>query len=177
MTAAPRRPEGVILERASVLPPPAVQADARGVVALRQPTLRSALERLVRELLVDFQREDIDAIAGLLTIDATTLDGNPRGTRTFLLDQWRARLRTFDYSKVSGVELADFDRMQVFAEGELEPAGAVARPAEMRAGDLLVRVPIRTPRVGSEQLFPDEFVLLVRDEEGELKIAGVREKE
>jgi hypothetical protein len=42
----------------------------------------------------------------------------------------------------------------------------------MRPGDLYVRVPIATPRVGSDQLFGDILVLLLRREEGRLKIAG-----
>jgi hypothetical protein len=42
----------------------------------------------------------------------------------------------------------------------------------MRPGDLYVRVPIATPRVGQEQLFGDVLVLLLRREGGQLKIAG-----
>jgi hypothetical protein len=42
----------------------------------------------------------------------------------------------------------------------------------MRPGDVYIRVPIATPRVGSEQLFGDYLVLLLRREDGHLKIAG-----
>ena len=42
----------------------------------------------------------------------------------------------------------------------------------MRAGDLYVRSPIATPRVGNEQLFGDVLVLMLRRENGRLRIAG-----
>ena len=42
----------------------------------------------------------------------------------------------------------------------------------MKPGDLYVRVPIVTPRIGSEQLFGDILVLLLRREDGRWKIAG-----
>jgi hypothetical protein len=45
----------------------------------------------------------------------------------------------------------------------------------MREGDLLVRVPILTPRVGNDRLFGDVVVLLLRREDGRFKIAGYGE--
>jgi len=46
----------------------------------------------------------------------------------------------------------------------------------MRPGDLLVRVPVATPRAGAEPLFGDVVVLLLRREGAAFKIAGEGEE-
>ena len=46
----------------------------------------------------------------------------------------------------------------------------------MKRGDLFVRFPVATPRVGSEQLFGDEITLLLRREGSTYKIAGFGEE-
>ena len=46
---------------------------------------------------------------------------------------------------------------------------------QVQEGDVLVRVPVLVSRVGGDPLFGEVLVLLVRREEGELRIAGVAE--
>jgi hypothetical protein len=71
-----------------------------------------------------------------------------------------------------GVEVARVSQLEKHTFETFGQPGAPPRPPEMRPGDLYVRVPIATPRVGTEQLFGDVLVLLLRREDGRLKIAG-----
>ncbi len=133
--------------------------------------------RVVRDYVQAFEREDIDALRDLLTADATQLDARGHGSPTNLIEFWRMRMRSYDYSKLAGTEVFRPERVERFAYDELEDHGEVHRPAEMRPDDVLVRVPIETPRLGGDRLFGDVVVLLLRREEGRFKIAGFTEEE
>jgi hypothetical protein len=188
----PRRPDGVVLEPAPAEPAPQDRVRAEGVVALREPLGGDAVATIVRALFRGFEREDAEALASLVTDDATVL-GAPRGSRgqsgqtgqtgqagqpgeRSVLELWRARLRTFDYGRLAGAEVAQVDRIERFAYADLGGPGEPERPAEMQPGDLLARVPVATPRVGSEQLFGDAVVLLLRRDGRGFKIAGFGEE-
>ena len=173
---APRHPDGVLLEPSPAVPRGEDRARARGVVALRAPLAAEAVREVIRAYVRGFVQKDADALQQLLTPDAVPLDLATRALRGRLQEVWANRLRTLDYSKLTGVEVAPMDRVERFEEGELGGPGMPPRPPEMRAGDVLVRVPIATPRVGADQLFPEVLVLLLRRDEGRFKIAGVGEE-
>jgi hypothetical protein len=172
---AARRPDGVVVEPSPALPHAADRAPARGVVALREPLGVEAAEDLVRAYIHAFEREDEGALAQLLTSDAAPLFGG-RGGRGALLEQWRTRLKNLDYGKLAGLEVARLERMERFEYDELGAPAPLPRPPEMKPGELLLRIPIATPRVGTEQLFGDVVVLLLRREEGRFRIAGASEE-
>ena len=67
-------------------------------------------------------------------------------------------------------------KIERFTYEDLDVAGAPERPAEMSRGELLVRFPVATPRVGSEQLFGDVVTLLLRREGSGYRIAGFSEE-
>jgi hypothetical protein len=166
----PRHPDGVALDPPPAMPTPTDQADARGVVALREPLADKDVEDVVRAYLRAFEREDAPALEQLLAQEAVVL-GRPGTTRQQLFETWRAKIKNFDYQRLAGAEIARISQIERYSYETLGGAGP-QRPLEMRPGDLYVRVPIATPRVGSEQLFGDVLVLLLRREEGRLKIAG-----
>ena len=172
---AARRPDGVVVEPTPALPRAADRAPARGVVALREPLGVEAAQDLVRAYVHAFEREDEGALAQLLTSDAAPLFGG-RGGRGALLEQWRTRLKNLDYGKLAGLEVARLERMERFEYDELGAPAPLPRPPEMKPGELLLRIPIATPRVGAEQLFGDVVVLLLRREEGHFRIAGASEE-
>ncbi len=168
----PRRPDGVVLDLAVALPEVTDRgATGPALVALREPIEVRALTDLVRRYFKAWEREDVEGIARMLSADAVSLR---RSGQVNLLDGFRNRMRTYEYQKIAGLELARLDRLERFAFGDLEPGRG--RPTEMREGDVLVRVPIATPRLGGDPLFGEVLVLLVRREEGELRIAGVAEE-
>jgi hypothetical protein len=164
-----------VVEPAPALPKAVDRAPARGVVTLREPLGVEAARDVVRAYIHAFEREDVEGLGQLLTPDAGPLFGG-RGGRGGLLEQWRTRMKNFDYGRLAGGEVARFDRIERFEYDELGAPGAPPRPPEMKAGELLLRVPIATPRIGADQLFGDVVILLLRREESRLKIAGVAEE-
>ncbi len=170
MPKAPRRPDGVALEPTPAMPPPSDRATAPGVVALREPLADKDVEDIVRAYIRAFEREDDRALLQLLAQEAVPL--GRAGGRVQLIDLWRTKMKNFEYQRIAGLEVARVSQIEKHTFDTLGIPGAPARPAEMRPGDLYVRIPIATPRVGSDQLFGDVLVLLLRREDGRLKIAG-----
>lgn len=170
MPRTPRRPDGVVLEPAAALPPPSDRATASGIVALREPLADKDVEDVVRAYVRGFEREDVDALTQLLAQDASPL--GRAGAKAQLVDLWRTKIKNFEYQKLAGVEVARVAQIEKHSYETMSVPGGPVRPTEMRPGDLYVRVPIATPRVGNDQLFGDVLVLLLRREDGRLKIAG-----
>lgn len=170
-TVAPRRPDGVALEPAPALPRTRDQAEARGVVALREPLADKDVEDLVQAYVRAFAREDEPALIQLLTPDAAPL-ARASGTRQQLIESWRTKMRSFEYQRLAGMEIARVDEIERHTYETFDAPGDPPRPTTMKPGDLYLRVPIATPRLGSDQLFGDVLVLLLRRQDGRLRIAG-----
>ena len=170
MKTSSRRPDGVAMDPPAAMPGTTDRAEARGMVALREPLADRDVEDVVRAYVRNFEREDEPALVQLLAQDAAPL--GRVGTRQQLIETWRMKLKSFEYQRLAGLEIARLSRLERHTYETLGLPGAPARPGEMRPGDVYVRVPIATPRVGSEQLFGDVLVLLLRREDGRLKIAG-----
>ena len=146
-------------------------ATSVGVAALREPLADKDVDDIVQSYVRAFEREDENALVGLLAQDATNL-GRTGSSRAQLVETWRTKMRSFEYQRLAGLEIARISQLERHTYETLGAPGAPPRPPEMRPGDLYVRVPIATPRIGSEQLFGDVLVLLLRREDGRLKIAG-----
>ena len=170
MPKAPRRPDGVVLEPTPALPIASDRAAANGIVALREPLADKDVEEVVRAYIRGFEREDVDALTQLLAQEASPL--GRAGNKHQLTDLWRTKIKNFEYQKLAGVEVARVAQIEKFTYDAIGASGGPPRPTEMRPGDLYIRVPIATPRIGSDQLFGDILVLLLRREDGRLKIAG-----
>lgn len=153
------------------MPTASDRAEARGVIALREPLADKDVEDVVRAYVRAFEREDDQALLQLLAEEAVSL-GRAGSDRQQLIEAWRMKMRSFEYQRLAGLEIARTSQLERYTYETLGTPGALARPAEMRPGDLYVRVPIATPRVGSDPLFGDVLVLLLRREDGQLKIAG-----
>lgn len=173
----PRQPDGVVLEPTSAVPEVEERAPAEGVVALRAPLGSEAVLTVVHRLFRAFAHEDADGLQAILTDDAAVL-GASRGGRAkgSLLDQWKARVKNPSYARLAGAELVDAARIERFAYEDLGGPGGPARPAAMKRGELLVRFPVATPRLGSEQLFGDAMTLLLRRDGRTYKIAAAEEE-
>ena len=167
----PRRPDGVAVEPAPALPSVSDHAPAQGVVALREPLADKDVEDVVRAYIRGFEHEEPDALAQLLAQDAAPI-GRSGGNRQQLIDTWRRRISSFEYQRLSGSEIARYSEIERLTFDAVGAHPTYMRPPEMRQGDLYVRVPITTPRLNGEQLFGDVVVLLLRREDGRLKIAG-----
>lgn len=165
----PRRPDGVALEQPLTVPESVERGRASSsIVTLRERYETAALVGLVRAYFRAFEREDADGLGRLLAQDAVLL----RRPGANVVESFRARMRTYEYQRIAGLEVARFDKIERYASDDVVP---FAKPAEMQEGDVLVRVPVLVSRVGGDPLFGEVLVLLVRREEGELRIAGVAE--
>jgi hypothetical protein len=173
--AAPvRRPDAVPLESSGALPAPRAHAEARGVVALLAPARDAAVANLLRDFVDAWRSESIDALAAMLTADAGPLDARSRG-RPVLVESWRARLRAHPYARLDGTEVLRSDRIERWSDGELGAAGSPPRPPDMQPGEFLVRAPLEVTRIGNEKVFGDVMEMVLRPEEGKLRIAAYGE--
>jgi hypothetical protein len=175
LPTTPRRPDGVVVEPEPALPPIGERASARGVVALREPLSDEAVKDVVRAYFTMFEHEDLEGLALLVTTDVVSLDVRARGSRSSILETWRARMRQLDYAKLAGLEVVQLDRLEHYGYDDLEGSSSPPRPSVMRPGDTLVKVPISAARVAGERYFGDTLILLLRREDGRFKIAGVAE--
>jgi hypothetical protein len=172
--APPRKPDAVVVEPPPAMPSAASRAEARGVVALREPLGGDAVRDLVFSLIDAWQRESIDALASLLTNDAGPFEGRARG-RAALIESWRQRMRAHPYGRLAGADLVHPERIEHWDSDELGSSGAPPRPPELRPGELYVRVPLEVTRVAGEKFFGDVVVLALRREDGKYKIAAYGE--
>jgi len=160
----------VVLEQPLTVPDVTERGKAEdGVVALREPYESRALVDLVKAYFRAWEHEDTDGLSRMLTSDAILL----RRPGVNVVESFRVRLRTYEYQRIAGLEVARFDRLERHGFGDLPSS---ERPLEMRDGDVLVRVPVLVSRVQGDPLFGESLVLLVRRDEGALRIAGLAEE-
>jgi hypothetical protein len=169
-----RRPDAVVVEPPEAIPPPASRAEAQGVVTLREPLAADAVRDVVEQLMDAWKKQSLEALAALLTSDAGPLEARGHG-RGPLVEAWRQRLRAHEYSRLAGVELVRLDAIERWTYDELGSSDAPARPGDMRADEIYVRVPFEVTHLGSEKLFEDILVLILRREEGRYRIAAYGE--
>jgi hypothetical protein len=171
-----RAPDGVVLEPPPAMPVPVSRAEAKGVLALREPFGDEAIRDVVAVMLRAFEQEDMSALTSLLTDDAALMEmqGRPGG-RQILLNQWKRKLDSFDMKRIAGVEVVRLDRIQRIERREDDDDDTPG--PELRKDEVLVRVPIQTPRLGSDRIFGDYWLLLLRREDGRYKVKGFSEGE
>jgi hypothetical protein len=170
----PRRPDGVVVEPPSALPTPALRADARGVVALREPLSTDAVRDVVFAVVGAWQRESIDDLMALLTGDAGPMDQRSRG-RAALQEAWRQRMRAHEYRRLEGIELVRPERIEHFEWQELGVPGAPPRPPQMQPDEVYVRVPLEVTEIAGERFFDGVLLLVLRRDEGRYRIAAYGE--
>jgi hypothetical protein len=168
-----RAPDSVAIDPPAALPAALPRAAAGGVVALRVPVSREAVASLLRAFFAAWARESLEDLVALLVPDAGALGARARGSRV-LVDEWRQRMRSREYGRLAGIEMVEPDRIERWEPDELGGDGAPQR-IDARPGELAVRVPVEVPSVGGERLFGDFLVLILRPEEGKLRIAAYGE--
>jgi hypothetical protein len=162
MPDASRRPDGILLETPPAIPSANDRAEARGVVALREPLGVDAVRDVVMALVRAFVREDIGALDALLADGAVPLEGAGRGSRATLIERWRQRMQQVEYSRLGGVEVVRPEKIQHFEYDEMGGADEPARPPEMKRGDVFARVPLEVSRIGPDKFFGDTWLLILR---------------
>jgi hypothetical protein len=170
----PRRPDGVVVEPPAAMPAPAARAEARGVVALREPLSNDAVREVVLAIVGAWQHESIDDLLALLTSDAGPIEARARG-RGALQESWRQRMRAHEFHRLEGLELVRPENIEHFDWEELDAPGAPARPPQMQPDEVYVRVPLEVTQIAGEKFFEDFLVLVLRREGGKYRVAGYGE--
>lgn len=172
-----RRPDGVAVDPTST-PPRAtdVAATTDGLVTLRTPVGLEQAFNTVQRFFQAIVAEDPDLLGTVLTRDALNTNpslasGGPMNSPSASLF-WAHRFRRLDYSKLAGEVVYHENDLDVYREGDeltLSPHPAVRADA-LSAGDVVIRVPITTSRVGTERLLGDEILIWLRRTGSEYKI-------
>ncbi len=175
---------GVVAEPISTLPTASGEAShGDGAATLRTPVATEVALALVRRLFEAFHARNMELVRA--DFEPQTIDlaktafvqvspwGAPQPTDVFIWLKKRVDDNPFDQLDVELVYKPQ--AVEVYANGELGLPGRPTRPAQMGEDDLLVRIPIVTPRVGTDALFGDEIRLILRRSGGQLRIHGYGE--
>ena len=169
-----RQAPGVIVDPVFRLPPTSPeQTTDQNVMVLRAPVDSSRALELVQDFFQAVVEESFTDLEATLSDKAwVTLGRN--SDRHSAHNSWRARLLRLDY-KALGHQV-------VFRLGEIETYRRVEGnhpssplPLTVTGDDLLLRVPIVTPRTGSVRLFGDEVWFLLKPDSNGYKIAELVE--
>lgn len=170
---------GIPVDPVSSIPKPNDRAAASELVAtLRAPVATEAVAALVRRVFEAFHARDASGIDGEL--DDLVVDLRPEGSETTkpratFLYELRNRMKGAPFDQIDVDLVYRPQDVEVWARDELGVPGRPARPTSMTGDDVLVRVPIATPRVGADVLFGDEIRLLLRREGARYRIRGFGE--
>lgn len=172
-----RRPDGVAVDP-STAPPAAkdVASTGDGLVTLRTPVGIEAALATIHTFFGAVVEEDADMLGSVLTRDALTsnpamMGASPNGSPNAALF-WAHRFRRLDYSKLAGEVVYRENDLEIYRAGDdlnLSPHPAVRLDA-LGAGDIVIRVPIATSRVGTDRLFGDEILVWLRRTGNDYKI-------
>lgn len=173
-SATARAPDGVVMDAPPLVPAPLARGNARGVVSLREPPGQDAVVELVRTFLDGWQRESLETLLSMVSPDAGLIDGPDHG-HAALVESWRQRLRAHDYGRLAGAEMVQAERIQRWEWDELGTPARPSRPSGMRPGEILIRAPLEVTRVAGERVFGDVVTMILRRQEGTLRIAGYGE--
>ena len=163
----------------SVLPKPSDVATSGAVVAtLRAPVPPEEIASIVRRLFQTFHERSTAALEPDLDeiISDLNVPPQPDQPKTYwVINLQMQRLKTTAFDQLEIDQMYDPQQVETYAREELGQPGRPPRPMSMGADDVLVRIPIATPRVGADVLFGDEIKLLLRRVGETYKIRGYGE--
>lgn len=172
-----RHAPGVVVDPTSRLPAARPKAATDEAVAVLQapPDPAVALE-VVERFFAAVTRESLDDIGALLAENAAS-SGGPGGGRYPALALWNARLARLDYTAAADRSIYREAEIELYREvGGVPPQRQGSPlPLAVTGDDLLLRVPIVTPRAGGSQLFGDELWFLLKPAPNGYTISEVAE--
>lgn len=182
LDAPPEQDAGPVapVDPQSALPKPADFGSTSDVVAsLRAPVPPEEVAAIVHRLFETFHDRSTSPIEG--DLDEIIVDLNVPPTygdqqKTYWLQNLQfQRLKTTSFDQLEVDQMYRPQEVETYAREELGQPGRPPRPASMGPDDLLVRIPIATPRVGADVLFGDEIKLLLKRAGSTYKIHGYGE--
>lgn len=174
----PRHAPGVAVDPTPALPAPTTTDSANhALVVLRTPADPSAARAAVRAFFKAVVEEQPSRLDALLSSDAW-MQTNSRSDRQPALPYWQSRLAKFNYGALRGQLVYRESEMETYRPGDLARLKASRRlPLAISNNQVLIRVPIATPRVGHQRLFADEMLFVLRPKAGNGRyvISGIDE--
>jgi hypothetical protein len=172
-----RRPDGVAVDPSSA-PPAAkdVATTSEGLVTLRTPVGVDQAFKTIQTFFQAIVAEDADLLGSVLTRDALNTNpalasGGSVGSPSASLF-WAHRFRRLDYTKLAGEVVYLENDLEVYRAGDelsVSPHPSI-RTEALAAGDVVIRVPIATARIGTERFLGDEVLVWLRRTGNEYKI-------
>jgi len=175
----PADSNGIAVDPISSVPGATDKATATDtVVTLRAPVGTEAVMALVRRVFEAFHARDARALDVDLddSVVDVRADNQPIKQKWQFLNEMTSRMKA-----TTAFEQLDVDAMyrpadvEIYAYAELGLPGRPSRPTVMSNDDVLVRIPIATPRLGADVLFGDEIRLLLRRDGSRYRIRGYGE--
>jgi hypothetical protein len=179
LVSARRRPDGVAIDPISAPPPARDHASVGdGLVTLRAPLGADRAIALVEELFRKVVVKDGEGLVSIFASGASMIapSAQPGAPNNALLF-WQSRFRKLDYTRLAGEPIYREAELSVFrAEDSPDtiPHPSI-HPEALAEGDVVVRVPIITTRVGADRFFGDEIVFWMRRDGDRFRIYRVLE--
>jgi hypothetical protein len=168
---------GAFLDPEPARPAPVARADARGVVSLREPVGELDIARFVQGFLDAWRRESLEDLDSLLSQSSDTgpIEALGRG-REAVIENWKDRLKAHahEYARLGG----DLVAPEHIEHRDSDEVGGFEGPwprATLRVGDVYVSAPLTVTSSGSDRLFGNFLVMVLRREKGELRMVAYGE--
>ncbi|MFO0613376.1 MAG: hypothetical protein U0414_12345 [Polyangiaceae bacterium] len=155
---APRKPDGVAIDRPSTAPPARGAAEASdGIVALVTPLGTDVARGVVQRFFNAITSEDRSTLSDLLDFGARSF--NPTtGEEVDANYFWNRRFDTFDYTPLSSATIFRRDSVEVFRIDQWEKSAHGTTSSVVSASDVVARV--RIPAISSSKPILGESIAL-----------------
>lgn len=176
LSSGPRRAPAVVVDPATELPPPAPRADSeQGVALLRAPPDPEAARDVVKSFFRAVAEGSTSELERLLREETWVQAGAMTG-RQRALSFWQMRLSRLDYTSLAGTSIYRDGDLETYRVADL-PKLRPPRTLAISGGpdDVIVRVPISSPRSGKTRLFGDEIVFVLRPDGNKYAIVEMAE--
>ncbi len=172
----PRRAPGVAVDPTLEPPPPSPEATtSEGLVVLKEPADPEAAREIVRAFFRAVTSASWDELQPLLNDEAWLQAGAMVG-RQRAQSFWQMRLNRLDYGALAGTPIYRDSEMETYRAddlGRMRPPRALN--VAVQGEDVVVRVPIVSPRAGKTRLFGDEILFVLRPNAGRYSIIEMAE--
>ncbi len=174
------RPAGMALDPVFVLPSARASASTeRGVTVLATPADTAGGRELVRHFFAAVVREQYADLVSLFADQAVVVT-DQNGRRIPAAAWWQQRLARLDYASLAGQVVYQDRRVETYRPEDALHLGRMPQRATASlataGNDLLVRVPVQTPRLGRARLFGDEVWFVLRPSPNGYRIVQMLEE-
>jgi ketosteroid isomerase-like protein len=169
------RPPGIAVDPVFVLPSARAESTTEhGLVVLNTPGDLGKVRALVRGFFRAVTREDSSELAADFA-DGATVVVDKSGKRVPAVAWWQQRFARLDYRAAENAVLFEEHRIETYRPEDMARSPRVRLAVTPATADLVVRLPVTTPRVGRVRLWGDEIWLVLVLRANGYRIAQMQE--